>query len=57
MNFIEDISNIKFNTLYNTRYDVINSIINDNPNIRYMEIGVEYGVTIQNIKADNKTRR
>ena len=53
--FIEDISNIKFNTLYNTRYDVINSIINDNPNIRYMEIGVEYGVTIQNIKADNKT--
>ena len=46
---------IDFINIYNTRSEIINSIINTiGQNINYLEIGVEYGITFQNVKALNK---
>jgi len=43
-----------FNSTLNTRYNIINKYINTH-NFSYLEIGVEYGTTILNVKCTNKT--
>ena len=52
---LDDKYNAYFNKIYNTRDEIINSIINNKQDINYLEIGVEYGTTIKNINTLNKT--
>jgi hypothetical protein len=40
---------LPFNTQYNYRHDIINLLYNDDKK-SYLEIGVEYGITFQNVK-------
>ena len=45
----------KFITIYNSRHDVINSVISERGTItNYLEIGVEYGITIKYVNALHK---
>ena len=52
---LDDKYNAYFNKIYNTRDEIINSIINNKQDVNYLEIGVEYGTTIKNINTLNKT--
>jgi hypothetical protein len=52
-NFPKDNLVVKYNTDFNNRHDIINSLTKDTD--KYLEIGVEYGFTFKNVHFNDKT--
>jgi len=52
-NFPKDNLAVKYNTDFNNRHDIINSLTKDTD--KYLEIGVEYGFTFKNVHFNDKT--